>query len=236
MTTDIFIRTYENDLDWLKYCLMSIQKYVVGYRQVIICIPENQRHLLDNWNLTAEKVVTCPIYKEDYLGQQVSKVLSYKYTDADSIVFIDSDSIFTKPTNLIDEMFENGKPIIYKTVYEHVGDAICWKEITEKAIGEPLKYEYMRRLPCVYLRSTLINAGNHILVTKGINIDEYIISQPERDYSEFNYLGAYSDIFENGQYRIKDTEIEGHGNDFFNQYWSWGGIEIVKNEIEKILE
>lgn len=233
MTTDIFIRTYENDLEWLKYCLKSIHKYVTGYRNIIICIPEPQKKLLDSWNLTAEKVVTCPVYKEDYLGQQISKIESYKYTDAEAIVFVDSDCCFNAPVDLSKELFENGLPIIYKTLYTSVGDAICWKEITEKTVDHELEYEYMRRLPFIFLSKTLKSASLYIKLKHDCELDKYILRQPGRHFSEFNYLGAYAELNEKENYYFRDTEKEGYGNMYLKQNWSWGGITPeIKAELE----
>lgn len=233
MTTDIFIRTYEKDLGWLRYCLRSIAKYVTGYRQIIICIPDPQRKLLDPWNLTAEKIVTSPVYKEDYLGQQISKMEAYKHTDADAIVFVDSDCCFNKPVDFSVELFEGERPIIYKTLYERVGDAICWKEITEKTLGISLEYEYMRRLPFIFLSQTLKSASLYIKLKHNLEVSEYILKQPGRHFSEFNYLGAYADANENELYRFKDTEKEGYGDDYLKQNWSWGGITPeIKAELE----
>ena len=235
MVTDIFIRTYEKDLGWLRYCLKSIHKYVTGYRQIVICIPEPQKRLLDSWNLTAEKVVTCPVYKEDYLGQQVSKLQAYKYTDAEAIVFVDSDCCFKSPVDLSVELFEGELPIVYKTVYEHVGDAICWKEITEKTVGANLEYEYMRRLPFVFLSKTLKSASLYINILHDCNISDYVMRQPGRHFSEFNYLGAYAELNEKENYRFKDTEKEGYGNDYLKQNWSWGSITPeIKAELEAV--
>lgn len=235
MTTDIFIRTYDKDLEWLKYCLKSIHKYVTGYRQIIICIPENQRRLLDNWNLTAEKIVTCSVYKEDYLGQQITKLESYKYTDAQAIVFVDSDCCFKCPVDLSVELFEDERPIVYKTLYDRVGDAICWKEITQKTVGSNLNYEYMRRLPFVFLSRTLRDACLYIKLKHDCEVSEYVLRQPGRHFSEFNYMGAFADLNENNNYRFKDTEKEGWGSDYLKQNWSWGGLtEEIKAELEAL--
>lgn len=236
MTTDIFIRTYEKDLEWLKYCLKSIHKYVTGYRQIIICIPEPQRKLLDKGGLTSEKIVTCPVYKEDYLGQQISKMLSYEYTDAQAIVFVDSDCCFNKYVDFSIELFENEKPIIYKTLYEKVGDAICWKGITEKVTGQDnIAYEYMRKLPFIFLSETLQRANNYIVEKHNVSLEHYVTSQPGRHFSEFNYLGAFADLHEKENYRFKDTEIEGHGNTYLKQGWSWGGLTPeIKAELEAV--
>lgn len=235
MTTDIFIRTYKNDLEWLKYCLRSIAKYVTGYRQIIICIPEDQKHLLDGWGFSSEKIVSCPVYERDYLGQQISKMKAFEHTDAEAVIFIDSDCCFNKPVDLSEELFENGKPIIYKTLYEKVGDAICWKSITEKTIGQPLEFEYMRRLPFVFLTKTLKSANLFIKLQHNVDTEVYVMDQPGRHFSEFNYLGAYADKFEPENYCIKDTEKDGHGNMYLKQFWSWSGLKPEEREELEVL-
>lgn len=52
----IFIRTYEKDINWLKHCLHSIHKNLMGWDEIVICIPEQQAHLLSH--LTNERVVS----------------------------------------------------------------------------------------------------------------------------------------------------------------------------------
>jgi hypothetical protein len=56
MQTDIFIRTYGKDLEWLKYCLRSVAKYCSGFRQIVIVIPKKDFPLISH--LTNEKVLT----------------------------------------------------------------------------------------------------------------------------------------------------------------------------------
>lgn len=227
MTTDIFIRTYHKDLPWLRYCLRSIAKFVTGYRQIIIMIPEQEKHLLGKWNLTREKVIGWkPVCENGYIDQQINKLMSYQYTDAEYILFVDSDVCFTRPVNVL-EYFKDGKPIILKTKYESVGDAICWKEPTESLINSTLEYEYMRRLPILYKASTIQNAGD----LAGL----YRLSRLER-LSEFNLVGAYADLHDNENYHFIDTEKEQYPPNSVKQNWSWGGLsEEIKNELEEIL-
>lgn len=230
MTVDIFIRTYKNDLEWLSYCLQSIHKHLRGFRKIIISIPKDQVHLLVPFNLTQEVVVTEEIYEDDYLGQQVSKIFSFEHTDAEYILFMDSDCI-VKHSCTVNDFFRNDKPILLKTKYEQVGDAICWKEITERFVGHQVDFEYMRRLPVVYENNTLLN-----LVCKYENIREYIISQPNRSFSEFNAIGAFIEKYESGKYEIIDTDNEVPYSPV-RQFWSWGGItKEVKQEIEQYLK
>lgn len=229
MITDIFIRTYHKDINWLSYCLKSIHKFAYDFRDVIICIPESQAHLLAH--LTNEKIVTCKEYADDYLGQQISKLNAHTYTDADRILFSDSDVVYVEPFSPEDFTVE-GKPRIMKTHYSKVGDAICWKSITEKCLGVTVEYEYMRRNELMYYSETLRQL--HLFYNNELN--GYIENQPARQFSEYNILGAYADIYHQDKYFWMDTDLFEIPKPKVRQFWSWGGIEPHLSEINKILE
>lgn len=228
MITDIFIRTYYKDLEWLKYCLKSIHKYVTGYRNIIICIPEKEKHLLDRWNLTKEQIVGwTPVCENGYIDQQINKLCAHDITDSEFILFVDSDVCFKRHVN-ISEYFHNGKPIILKTRYENVGDAICWKAPTEQLLRMSVDYEYMRRLPILYRGDTMFCVMAEI-------------SRPENDLvkmdrlSEFNLVGAYAEFYEPERYHFIDTEKEPLPPESVKQNWSWGGLtEEIKAELEAL--
>jgi glycosyltransferase involved in cell wall biosynthesis len=231
MSISIFIRTYKNDLEWLQYCLKSIHKYVTGYNKIVVCIPENQQHLLKDFNL--HNVVTSPIYKDDYLGQQVSKLMADTYCNSEYVVYVDSDCVFTEPVDLSKRMFFNGKPIVYKTLYTKVGDAICWKEPTEKALNRiGVEWEYMRRMPIIYKSETIKDLRDYLELIHNRTLENHVIDRPFRQYSEFNVLGAYAESFCKEYYHFHDTDY-GIEPNFLNQAWSWGGIT---NDIRKQLE
>lgn len=226
----IFIRTYKNDLPWLEYCLRSIQKFVTGCDEIVICIPEPQKSLLDSWGLTKERIVTCPVYADDYLGQQISKLKADEYCQSDRILFVDSDCVFNRQVNIKDL-----KPEIYKTHYSKVGDAICWKEPTEKALKKKVNYEYMRRLPLMYLSDTVKDCREYLELTHGVTVEQYITSQPFRKFSEFNVLGAFAEKFSD-KYTFLNTD-NGVKEGMILQSWSWGGITPeIKTKIEDILK
>lgn len=231
--TAIFIRTYAGDLEWLKYCLRSINKFCKGFSEIIITIPENQKHLIDSWNLTAEKVIAVKGYDKDYLGQQITKLNAWRYTDADLILYVDSDCCFH--TEVTPETFmQEGKPIILKTHYSLVGDAICWQSITEKFIGFKPEYEYMRRLPLMYWSDTIKRVWQVLDLDN--NAEEKIMQQPGHSFSEFNLLGYYADKYEKSNYLFIDTE------DFIPekvlvQNHSWSGFKTgIKQELEELLK
>lgn len=227
----IFIRTYHKDIKWLNYCLESIHKNLVGWSEIIICIPTGQETLLRH--LTSEKVVTCKIYKDDYLGQQISKIQAYQHCKGHYILFVDSDVIFKPNANVLDYFYEN-KPIILKANYNSVGEAICWKKPTEKLFKEKIEFEYMRFAPQIFHKSTL-----EMFNESFPDIENYVMSQPYRQFSEFNALGFYAEKMQPNDYSIIDisngvTEYFPENNAI--QKWSWGGIsEEIKKELESYL-
>lgn len=228
MTTDIFIRTYDKDLEWLKYCLRSVAKFVTGHRRIIISIPAGQKHLLDKWNLTQETVIEwVPACDNGYIDQQINKLMAYTLTDAEYILFVDSDVCFTRPVH-VSEYFKAGKPIVLKTRYESVGDASCWKAPTEVILGVPVEFEYMRRLPILYRSDTLSAIYQ--------KINTHSLAELER-LSEFNLVGAFSELYEKDSYHFIDTEKEQFPPNSVRQGWSWGGLtEEIKKELEEILK
>lgn len=235
MTVDIFIRTYKKDLPWLQYCLRSIQKFATGYRKIVVCIPENQVHLLKDFNL--ENVVTCPVFSEDYLGQQVSKLYADVYCGSDYVLYVDSDCVFTKPCDVSKDLFFNDKPVVYKTLYSKVGDAICWKEVTERTLNKKgIDWEYMRRMPILYKSDTINDLRDYMELIHNRSIDKYITGQPGRHFSEFNCLGAFAESFCNEDYHFHDTDY-GVEEAYLVQHWSWGGITTeIRAKIEEILK
>lgn len=221
MTTDIFIRTYHKDLEWLGYALASIHKHVTGYRNIIVTIPVGQGHLLSH--LTAEKVIEVEDLDDGYLGQQLTKMEAWKYTDADCVMFWDSDVIAMEPIDVRTEYFKDGKPILYKTRYSSL-DGCPWQGITEKALGLMITCEYMRRMPIMHTKDVLIGCGSYMQRHHGISLQEYMRIQPIRAFSEFNIIGAFAERYWDGSYTILDTEaIDMPPNKVF-QGWSWGGI------------
>lgn len=228
----IFIRTYHKDLKWLKYCLESIHKNLTGWNEIVICIPTGQESLLSH--LTQERVVTCKIYKDDYLGQQISKIKAIKHCKGDYILFVDSDVVFKKGASITD-YFINNKPIILKSRYDSVGEAICWKEPTENLFKESIEFEYMRFAPQIFHRSTL-----EMFNESFPDIENYIINQPHRQFSEFNALGYYAEKMQNESYSIIDVTnglIEEITENKAVQFWSWSNLTPFEEmKIKQIIE
>ena len=232
MKVSIFIRTYHKDIKWLNWCLKSIHKNLTGWDEIVICIPKGQQSLLSH--LTAEKVVTCPIYRDDYLGQEISKIQAHKWCKGDYILFVDSDVMF-KPGAKVRDYFYEGKPIIMKADYNSVGDAICWKKPTEKLFKTTIDFEFMRIAPQLFVRETLEEFNKAFP-----KIESYIQEQPYREFSEFNALGYFAETNCKYDYSIIDV-TKGVPNylpeNKCKQMWSWSGLtEADLIQIKNIIE
>lgn len=191
----IFIKSYPKDFRFLKYCLMSIQKFVTGYKEIVILLP-NETHI-PNWfqDLTELKINIHTIQEtgNGYVFQQLCKLNAWKYTIDEKIMFVDSDYMFDKPVDV--SVIE---PSILYVNYINAGDAIIWKAPTEKAIGMAVEYEFMQRMPLVYYRKTLTGLANYLVKTHNQSVDYYVTSQSL--FSEFNLIGAYAWNFEKDLY------------------------------------
>lgn len=228
MVIDIFIRSYEKDFVWLEHALRSIHKNVTGFRNIIVAVPDAR--LLSH--LTAETVIEIEDLPDGYIGQQLTKMQAWKYTDADAILFWDSDVVAIEPVD-VSEFKRDGKPIIYKTKYDSID--VPWKPITESCLGFTVVYEYMRRMPLLYWGNTIQNSEEYIAALHNCTLREYLSRVNHRSFSEFNAIGALAERYEPDEYAFIDTETVEMRPIKVVQFWSWGGItDEVKQQLNKI--
>lgn len=236
---DIFYKSYAKDFRLLKYSLRSLAMHITGYNNIIILIPEKDKHLLDISDLPKRtKIFIVGEYGSGYLYQQVCKIQAHKYSDANFIMFSDSDCIFDHPVNLQD-LIKTEKPEILYTDYSKVGDAICWKKPTEDFIKEPVNWEFMRRNCMIYNRETLVQIEKyepnleHIIMTSNL-------------FSEYNAMGAFAFKYHFNNYTFINTDSIGIDPSIQNvmplaiQLWSYADkndkSEYHQTEYKKIQE
>ncbi len=214
-TIDILIKSYKKDFWLLTLALKTIQKNVTGYNNIILLIPEVDKHDFDTRDLPKGTFIHYVVDREPgWLMQQVFKMKAYEYCFADYIMFSDSDCLFEHPVNLQDYI-KDGKPEILYTAWKDVGDAICWKQPTEKFLGWPVEWETMRRNNQIYHRSTLINIS-------GFKPDiEEIIMQSD-SFSEFNSMSSYAMKTEPDKYTFTNTADWVYVPAMSTQVWSHG--------------
>lgn len=233
--TDIFIKTYGGDFEWLKYCLRSIQKFCTGFNEIILVCDEADKGGLEEFGLTRERVEYVPLEFNGYLFQQWIKLNAHSYSESDYILFVDSDCVFTKPTTPND-FIKSGKPMILKTPYETIPEVRFWKELTELTLKEKVEFEYMRRLPLLYRRDTLENCQKHVNELHEGGIKYFISQRPAHEFTEFNLIGAYAEKYEGDKYKFIDTTKNELPETHIHQAWSWGKVSQSKRvELERIL-
>lgn len=240
---DIFIKTYPPDYEWLEYCLRSIERFAIGFGKTVISYSEpdvNKTHPVSPMFpfdfLKGCKVVNVGDQPDGYLWQQVIKLDADKYTDADYILYLDSDTILAKPVTP-QTFFENGKIVWMMTPWAKTSTP--WQPIIEKFLKRPVAFEFMRRAPQMVPRWLLSDLRSFCEIEHGMSMDAYVMSQPDRGFSEFNALGAFAFEFRQEKFHWIDT-VRIPEKDWpelvVDQRWSRGGLTPeIKAEWDKIL-
>jgi len=227
-SVDLFIRSYKKDFEWLWYCLKSCAKSAKGFRQIHVVVPDGDQQELNH--LTLEKVHTCPRYEEDYLGQQVTKLNADLYSGADFICHIDSDTVWLHDVSPND-FIHQGKAIMYYEPYDKIGKC-PWQPIVQEALGWKPEFEFMRRPPHIYPRWIYKEMRDFLQATHKMLFDTFIATRPERKFSEYNTLGAYAWKHHKDKF---DWRYPAQDKPTVRQFWSWGGIDTNRQELEKLL-
>lgn len=237
MICDIFIKTYPADYPWLKYCLRSIGKFASGFRKTLIISPTTYHDSIGLgfdwvWQERAEYGLGY-IPFDGYLSQQVFKLHADIFSDAEYILYMDSDTIFTRPVTP-ETFFIDSKIAWLYTPYAKIKTP--WQPITEKFLGCPVKFEFMRRHPLIAPSWLLAAVRTFCRTTHGVSLDKYIMAQPQRAFSEFNALGALAYYFHRDMFHWLDTETDDIPELTTLQKWSYGGLKPdIVAEFEGIL-
>lgn len=200
--TDIFIKTYSRDHEYLKYCLASIEKFCTGFRQVVIVDSE---------------------HPQGYLDQQVQKLSAHYRTDADFILFTDSDTLFTQPVTP-DTFMVDGKPIWIHTPWTpELRAAVPWFEPMRKFAGEDTPSEFMRRQGFMVPRQALEALQLFCWAKHKCPLEDYIMG--EKIFSEYNSLGAYCWKFMHDRFHWVDSSKDELPALVVHQAWSHTPLE-----------
>lgn len=237
MKCDIFIRTYDKDSAWLTYCIKSIEKHANGFNDLVITYPENNK---DCFYSRAKNFTIKEIHNDGYIDQQLTKLLANNYVSSETthILYVDSDCCFYDKFSPQTYMW-NDVPVICMTPYNKLITevAYCWKKITENILNVSVEYEFMRRLPLLFNKKSIENLQTWILNNKKITIENFIKNIKNREFSEFNLLGAFSYYIDNKvDYKFLNTDKDIIPHSPCKQYWSWGGMNsIIKKELDDFI-
>lgn len=224
LTTDLFLVTYPKDYPWLEFLFKSINRYVTGFRKLVVVI-EAQDEIpvqLRAYGPDAWEVKTCRDYRgtdyPGYTGQAVEKLRAWSYTNADRIFILDSDLVFTRPVDLETDARANiQKPVVVNRPWEEAGEAVCWHPSTVELLGNA-PFETMCCHPFIFPGWMLHRLWEEL------SGEEKLLQNPPRDdrgapcISDFNVMGNYAlrfpDVFTSYNHH---EEIPPN---FIHQFWS----------------
>ena len=232
---DILIRSYWRDFEWLGYCLASVARFTVGFRQVIVVVPRSSRAYLSRLRLPALDVDLrfCADHRDDYLGQQVTKLHADELTDAALICHLDADSVLTRTVTPGDLTVDGRARVVGRRI-ETLGRNRPWQGPTERFLGWPVRFDFMWHPPFAYPRWLYGAVRRHAVEVHGRDLAAYVLDQPPRGFSEFNVLGAFA--WERHRDAFAWVGPEDAPTPVCRWYWSWGGLRPeIRYEIEALL-
>jgi hypothetical protein len=218
----IFIRTYKRDIAWLDFCLQSIKKNLKGWDEIVVCIPEGQEHHLRY--AKDVRVITSPRFADDYVGQQVSKLLCHKHVKGDMVLIVDSDLVFLLGASVQDYL-ENGKPIVLTCNWLTPTNKLArkWMPGMEKLFNKVPPCSFMAGHGArLFLKSTLQSFSVHFP-----DIEAYARKQSRKEFSEFQFLGFFIYLNEPQNYRLLEVTESVTPPYHIRQFWNVDGITKI---------
>jgi hypothetical protein len=199
MTLDFFIVSFPRDYEWLDYCLRSIRKFVSGYRRIYVALPSSGPK--PRCSLTGCTLIPEVPMRVGYVGQQITKMRAYRYSNADYIAFVDSDHFCKEPVDLQAEYLDNGLPLVRCRPWAELQDpSWCrWRPLCEDALGFECPWFALELLPNVWHRDTLQSCCDQIEKLHGMSLEDYA-DKLSVGFSEFIALGNYALKYEPTRY------------------------------------
>jgi hypothetical protein len=195
LAIDIFIRSYFRDFRWLRLSLMSIRAFAAGYRQVVLVLPATSRERMGDGLIPDGlplRLVFCPDYIDDYLGQQVTKLLADEITDADYLLHLDADCIFIRSIECDRYFLPDGRPMHLFRSRSLRPPSDGWCQSARRVVGYEGALEFMVALPALYPRWIYGDLRRTCRERLGCNLTDYVLRQCADNFSEFTVLGAFA--------------------------------------------
>jgi hypothetical protein len=235
MRTAIFIKSYPGDYRWLGYCLRSIKKYVTGFSEVVVAVPEGGDipkgdyrtvHVAD-WTERKKPGAPSPGY---YHQMFVKLCADLHCNGADYVFLVDSDCVFREKFDISEMFAEDGRPKLLRRTWEEAGEGKIWKKPAEEALGWECPFDTMVCHPTIYHRDEFPALRKHIETLHSMPFEDYVKSR-ER-FIEFVTMGNFILKTCPDKYKVIDNATDaGEYPSPLLQHWSWGGMtpEITRS-------
>lgn len=235
-TVDIYIKTWSRDHELLMLCLKSIEKFVTGYRNVIVVNDGEIGTKFRSTNLPLRLIISTD-QEPGYLWQQKEKLSCHRYSDADYFLWVDSDCCFNRPFD-VSEFFVNGKTKWRYTPLNlaRPDQTSTWVPVMRKFLGMEPTEEYMREHPTLVPRWLLEEMDKFCLYKHGMPIGEYVMAQADPtnplalNFSEINCAGFFARKFHADKFEWVPDHL---ATPCLVQGFTHAGPERIQQDIEK---
>ena len=243
--TDIFIKTYPGDFIWLEFCIRSIEKFVTGFRDIVIVTDSGTELKIDS-NLPIKifyedlpnETHPCPV-GIGYAWAQSVKLNWTKYTDANYILQIDSDTMFTDKIDM-SYYHIDGKFKWFYREWSEAGEGIIHRVPTDFFIKRESTRDHMPAPTWFFSRKTTELFQNWINENWGgiwnylnvharqlwtMNLDfhsNHIDTHKGWGSCEYHMYGNFIEFFYPEEYQLVHSSQYGVP---IRQSWSWGGLK-----------
>lgn len=179
----ILYKTYENDLKWLRYSLLSLNKYLTddNYEIVIYYHDEcktNLDKMLANINFKSN-VRLLPITYDihGYIKQMVVKCMCFEDITNEYILIVDSDVIFNDYFSYKDMMSGDKINWFYlNRTKENYNDEqwLVWQDAVHAMTNQEMSIYYMYNgFPYLFKRETLEKAYHKFMELHGLSYNDF---------------------------------------------------------------
>ena len=258
----IMIVACKRDIEFLQYCLRSIQKYARGFLGVWLVVPEAERrefHFAEGMpgvtlvgfnerpgkGMLHHEVMIC---RADEVCREASTIL---HIDADCMAWRE----FTPADYIV-----GGKCILVRERYDWLTtrnpNRLLWRTCVERATGITPEWETMVRQGAVYPRALYPRVRQLVEAHTGQPFDEYVLSCENgwpQSYAEFPTLGAVAirDMTRAFQFIDYDHALDGAEcgvapgtsyqflyrpeRDPIVEFWGHAGIARYKADADKFM-
>ena len=213
ITTDLLLKTYPTDYDWLPFLFRSLPR-VTGYRNLLVLLeeqyPEPEGLPANARVIRSRRYVDTDI--PSGMGAVVERLRAWSYTDAERLLFVDSDCVFIRPVDIQTEPTINvEKPVVVWRTWEESGPGKCWRPRAASVLGYDPQIETMVRYPFCFPTSLMRAFWDFV------GGEERLLHLPEMN--DWNALGNYAlDKHPDEVTKVYWTDA---GAPCLRQFWSW---------------
>lgn len=182
----VVYKTYRNDLEWLKYSLESLQKYLNTDNIFELVIYTHDVVYTEVYNLLNDinmgfyinfRIIPINYNYHGYIKQMVVKANCYKDCRTKYIILLDSDLILQKKLDCKSLIKSNGQIewFYLKKQFDPSNPVFTvWKKAFEDSAHVPQNIHYMSNgFPFIFTKQSLENAANKFIELNGCDYDNY---------------------------------------------------------------